>query len=86
MDSLELFGSNCVSDLVDDSLGSNEVGELRNDKPSSPRTNCLNGDLGPHAECATSGFVGLFQAVTDQSDGTGGKIRSGDVLHDFVEG
>src|SRR5699024_9071679 len=85
-DSLESLGLHQLLDAADDLLRSHVVGEFGDDQAVASGRDLFDGDRGAGLETAASTFVGVPDAVETDDGAAGGQVRSGDDLHELVQG
>ena len=84
-DALQLLALDEVLDLVDDLLGSDEVGQLGDDDALAPRGDRLDARRRPGAEAATAGEVGVADALEPDDLAAARQVGPGDELHEVLE-
>jgi len=82
-DALQLLGLYRIADLLDQSLGTDHVRQLRHDDAGSARPEGFDRDLAPHLERTASVRVRVLDTVETHQDAAGGEVGPRHELHEL---
>ena len=84
--SRQFLGVDCIFDLVDDSLGSHQIGKLGDDETGSPGPNAFDTDGCASLETSFTRLVRLANTLQADNGSSGGEIGAGDKSHELIQG